>query len=77
MAIPRKRALGRLESFLLRVDEHLALIAKEPDHISVNHWKYEVRNWLNQMEAMLPHVGNKTAAEWQPRIARLHQALEQ
>jgi hypothetical protein len=31
--------------------------------------------WLEQMEAMLPHVGKKTAAAWAAKINQWRQAL--
>jgi hypothetical protein len=77
MAIPRKRALERLGSFAVRVEEHLAKIAANPGHSSVPHWGHEVRNWLEQMEEMLRHVGKKTSGEWQPRIQAYRAAPEE
>jgi hypothetical protein len=68
MAIPRKRALERLEVFLKRVDEHLALMASEPGAPALPHWIHETRVWLIQMEEMLRHVGKKTSAEWRAII---------
>ena len=76
MAIPRKRALERLQKLLSRVNEHLAKIAEKPGDPSENHWRHEARNWLDQMEELLPHVGNKTASEWQPHIAACRAKLE-
>jgi hypothetical protein len=71
----RQKALERLAGFTPRVEEHLAKIAANPGHSSVRHWKQEVDNWLNQMEAVLPHVGKKTAAQWSARISQWRQAL--
>jgi cob(I)alamin adenosyltransferase len=68
MTTPRKRALNRLEKFALRMDEHLSKIASDRGHSSSAHWKHEVRNWLRQMQEELPHVGKKTATQWQARI---------
>jgi hypothetical protein len=75
MAISRAKALERLEGLAPRVEEHLAKIAQNPGHSSIPHWSHEVSNWLNQMEAMLPHVGKKTAADWAAKINQWRQAL--
>ena len=77
MAIPRKDALKRLRSLLLQVDKHIEALATEPDATSVSHWKHEARNWLQQMEEMLPHVGKKTSAEWRAIIEIRKAKLEQ
>jgi hypothetical protein len=29
----------------------------------------EINSWIKQMEDVLPHVGEKTAAEWLAKIA--------
>jgi hypothetical protein len=76
MALPRKRGLKRLHSFASRVEEHLAKIRREPTHEAVLHWMGEIDNWLGQMEELLPHVGQKTAREWQARIRAFRSALE-
>ena len=68
MAIGRKDALRKLLSLVAVVEEHLEGIAEEPDSQAFSHWKDELQNWLAQMEAMVPHVGKKTGAEWQARI---------
>jgi hypothetical protein len=75
MAISQAKALERLEAFVPRVEGHLAKIAENPEHSSIPYWSHEVTTWLNQMEAMLPHVGKKTAADWVARIAHWRQEL--
>jgi len=75
MAIGRAEALKRLQSLTPRIEEHLAKIADNPGHSSIPHWCHEVSNWLNQMEAMLPHVGKKTAAEWGAKISKWRRTL--
>jgi len=62
---------------LPEVDEHIRWLASEPDAKSVGHWKHEARNWLQQMEEMLPHVGKKTSAEWRAIIEIRKAKLEQ
>jgi hypothetical protein len=73
MAIPRKRALNRLQSLLIRVEKHIDYISSDPGNIAVDHWKHETRNWLQQMQEMLPHVGKKTSSKWETLI-KAHQA---
>jgi hypothetical protein len=69
MAIPRRRALERLKSLGERFEGHLDKLDALPDHLATRHWTHEVNDWLTQMEAMVPHVGAKTGAEWAGRIA--------
>jgi hypothetical protein len=76
MALPRKQALKRLQGRVAAVEQHLARIAADPGHSSIPKWRSEVRNWLREMEEVLPHVGKKTAAEWQGRIDAYKIALE-
>jgi hypothetical protein len=76
MAIPRKRALQRLDGLTPPVEDHLAKIAAKPADRAVEHWKAEVANWLRQMEELLPHAGKKTADEWRRRIQDYRKALE-
>jgi len=76
MAIPRKRALNRVVGFSARIEEHLQMIASKPGDREVPHWKTEVRGWLRQLEEALTHVGKKTSAKWQSRVASYWAALE-
>jgi hypothetical protein len=62
-------------NFTPLVVTHLAKIQASPNDTSVSHWKREIRNWLNIMEAMLSHVGKKTAGEWQERIQTFRATL--
>jgi hypothetical protein len=70
MAISRKQALKLLHGFAPRVEEHVQKIANDPANRDVPHWLHEANSWISQMEDVLPHVGPKTAAEWQARIAK-------
>jgi hypothetical protein len=76
MAIPRKRALQRLQGFASCVEEHLAKLAANRRHPAVSHRQQEVRHWLREMEEMLSHVGKKTAAEWRTQIQAYRETLE-
>lgn len=69
MGMPRKDALKRLRSLSRQVECHLETIAADPGHAATPHHLHEIRNWLLQMEEVLRHVGKKTAAEWEARIA--------
>jgi hypothetical protein len=75
MAISRKEALKQLRGLWPRVQRHLAKLAARPNDREVPHWKKETRNWLREMEEYLPHVGKKTAAEWQARLDSCRAAL--
>jgi hypothetical protein len=77
MAIPRKDALKRLRSLLPEIDKHIQALTLEPNDTAVAHWKHESRNWLIQMEEMLPHVGKKTSAKWRAIIEDRKAKLEQ
>jgi hypothetical protein len=76
MAISRQDALKRLNGLAAQVQEHLKYLAEEPESVAFFHWKNEAENWLNQMEAVLPHVGKKTGAHWAEQIARWRHELE-
>jgi hypothetical protein len=65
----RKNALKRLNGLAPQIEKHLGKIAADPDSRDVPHWVKEIRAWIGQIEHALPHVGDKTAQEWQPRIA--------
>jgi hypothetical protein len=76
MAIERKVALERLATFQQLTQRHLQKIIDHPGHSSQNHWRHEVRVWLGIMEAMVEHVGKKTAAEWRPILDEIRAQLE-
>ena len=75
MAISRKEALTRLSGRVRQVEAHLAKIAADPGHSSVDKWKHETRNWLREMEEVPRHVGKKTSKQWQARINAYRAAL--
>jgi hypothetical protein len=68
MGVRRKDALAKMLGLVPQVERHLEKIAAEPASRDIRHWQAEIRSWLNQMEALVPHVGKKTAQEWQARI---------
>jgi hypothetical protein len=68
MAISRKDALKQMNGVLRQVQLHLEKLAARPDDRDAHGWKKEVRGWLRQIQEYLPHVGKKTAAEWQARL---------
>ena len=70
MSISRKKALKRLNSLALNVELHLQSIKDDPDSDAVNHWRFEVRSWLLQMQHVLPSVGRKTGDDWSVRIEK-------
>jgi hypothetical protein len=75
MARKRKEALEKIESLVPEVDRHVERVLANPGHSSRRKWKHEALSWLHQMEALLPHVGQKTAAKWQARINSWRAAL--
>jgi hypothetical protein len=76
MSRKRKDALDKIESHVAEVERHLGRVLAEPGHSSRNKWASEALGWLLQMEALLPHVGKKTSAEWQARIDSWRASLE-
>jgi hypothetical protein len=69
MSRKRKAAISKIESLTPQVERHLQRVLSQPEHSSRGKWVGEILGWLQQMEELLPHVGKKTAAEWQTRIA--------
>jgi hypothetical protein len=69
MAMSRKDALKRFNGLAPRVEEHLQKIANNPASRDVPHWIGEINHWIERMEDLLPHAGDKTAAQWAARIA--------
>jgi hypothetical protein len=74
MAIPRSRALTRLQGLAPQVERHLAKLAQFPGSQAVRHWRSEIHALLNQMEQMIPHVGKATGAEWASQVAAWREA---
>jgi hypothetical protein len=75
MARSRKSALKVLNGRIAEIERHLGRIAGDPFHSSVDKWRSEVRNWIREMEEVLPHVGKKTSVQWQARIDGYRAAL--
>jgi poly(3-hydroxyalkanoate) synthetase len=75
MAISRRDALKRLEGLALVVEGHLDKIVNQPRSSSVRHWRHEVETWIEQVEAVLPAVGKKTAETWHARIRRWNEII--
>jgi hypothetical protein len=65
----RKDALKRLKGLAPRIEEHLSKIADDPTSRDVPHWMTEINTWIEQMEDMLDHVGEKTSEDWREKIA--------
>jgi hypothetical protein len=65
----RKRALKRIDGLAPRIEEHLVKIKDDTGSWDYSHWIAEVNSWIEQIEDLLPAIGNKTAAEWRTRIA--------
>ncbi len=74
-AMNRKRALKRLDGLAPVVEEHLDKIRNNPASQDVPHWTREVEGWICQIEALLPHLGQKTADGWASRIEGWKQRL--
>ena len=68
MAISRKSALKRIHGLTRRVREHLVYWRDEPESLAAAHWRDEIGSWIRDMREVLPHVGKKTAAEWEATI---------
>jgi hypothetical protein len=76
MSRKRKDALGILVGLAAQVERHVSRVLSSLGHSSRNKWRGESLGWLLQMEDLLPHVGKKTAAEWQTRIDGWRSAIE-
>jgi hypothetical protein len=71
MGMGRKYALRRIYGLLQRAEEHLQKLAESPSLYDDAHWRHEVNNWIEQMEAVLPHVGKKTSGYWEQVFERM------
>jgi hypothetical protein len=76
MAISRQDALKRLNGLAPRVQEHLQKLAEHPESWDASHWKQEAASWLDQMEAVLPHVGKKTGSTGPSKSLQWRNELE-
>ena len=75
IAISRKDALRRLAGLAPQVEAHLEKVARDPESEAVPHWTGEIHTFLDQMRALLPHVGRKTRATWLKRLEGYREAL--
>lgn len=75
MALSRKLALKRMTGLAAQIEEHLEKIVEDPSRREVRHCVHEVQAWIEQIEALLDHVGARTAAEWQARIDEWRERL--
>jgi hypothetical protein len=64
----RKGALKRLQGLAPIVEAHLDKIRDNPSSRDVPHWTHEIVEWMRQMEALFPDVGQRTAEDWMRRI---------
>ena len=69
MAISRSQALNRMAGLSANIVEHLAKIAAKPFSRDVPHWTTEIQAWIEEIERLTQHVGQKTGQEWASRIA--------
>lgn len=58
-----------------RVDDHIDKIGAEEESIDLSHWRGEAENWVAQIEAMLPYIGERTGEEWGKRIVEWKKRL--
>ena len=75
MGMSRRDAVRRWNGLLPRVLEHLGKIRDQPDSEDRPHWKHEARVWLDSLEAVVRHAGEKTGREWQGTIDRCRTEL--
>jgi hypothetical protein len=58
-----------MEGLSANVVEHLAKIAAQPRSRDVPHWTKETQAWIEEIERLTQHIGQKTGQEWASRIA--------
>jgi hypothetical protein len=61
--------LSNVDGLGRQIEIHLAKIARQPGAAANDHWIVELNGWIKQIEAVLPNIGRKTAAEVAARIA--------
>jgi len=76
LTISRKQALKRMNGLRRQVEEHLEKIANNPNSQAVEHWKNEIKSWLNEIERLSNNVGKKTQQEWSEKIQNWRKQLE-
>jgi hypothetical protein len=76
MGISRKDALERVTGLHKRIEQHLEKLERDPGNSAAGHWGVEVRGWVRQCEAVMRHLGKKTAGEWALRISESKRRLE-
>jgi hypothetical protein len=72
MAMSRAKALERAEGQVFELENHFNKIARNIDNPgcrTINHWKGEIRSFIQNIEDVIPHMGKKTGAEWATRVA--------
>lgn len=77
MSRKRKEALQDMLDLVPPLERHLERIAAAPEDPSASHYRVEVSAWIGKIERLVTHVGKKTAAEWQVRIACWRALLEE
>jgi len=75
MAMPRKKALERIENLTPELEKHLEKIVSQPGSRDVSHWRTEARGWIKAIEAVAPDTGKKTSAELATKIAQWKRRL--
>jgi hypothetical protein len=58
-------AVKKAEGLEERVREHLNWLEEEPTSPAANHWRGEVRGWLDQVNKATERMGRRTAEQWQ------------
>ena len=72
----RRESLKSMQSFAERIEEHFQKLSSNPSSTAANHWRMEIRAFIEECKRRLPSLGRRTGDDWLPRIAEWERRLE-
>jgi len=60
-----------------RIDQHLGWLDDEPGSDAANHWKGEIKGWLQQIKDVMKDMGKRTGREWDKYVKEVTDKIEQ
>ena len=69
-------AVADATSLVPQIQGHLQKLGRDPNGNDSNHWRGEIRGWLNQVEREIRHMGRRTASEWRQFVNEARQQVD-